>query len=231
MKFLYLIPARGGSKGIPGKNIKLLANKPLIYYSIDMAREMASDDDICVSTDSDQIIKAVEDYGLKVAFKRPDYLASDQATTHDTILHALEYYESKGIYYDAVVLLQATSPFRKKSDIQEAIKLYSPDIDMLASVKITKANPYYVLFEENKEGFLEKVKSGEFTRRQDCPPVYEYNGSVFIMNTGSLKRESNTNFKKVRKYLMEDLYSIDLDEMIDWYFAEFLLEKGLIDLS
>lgn len=113
MEILYIIPARGGSKGIPRKNIKLLAGRPLICYSIDVARALTSDENICVSTDDNEIIRVVEEYGLKVPFKRPDYLATDTATTNDVLLHALEYYEAQGKQYDVIVLLQPTSPLRK----------------------------------------------------------------------------------------------------------------------
>jgi len=119
MNILYLIPARGGSKGIPHKNIKSLAGKPLIYYSIDVARELTTDDNICVSTDDNEIIKVVENYGLKVPFKRPDELATDNATTNDVILHAINFYESIGKQYDIIVLLQPTSPLRKSQHVKE----------------------------------------------------------------------------------------------------------------
>ena len=107
--FLYVIPARGGSKGIPHKNIKLLHGKPLIYYSIDIARSLTNDEHICVSTDDEEIIKVVSDYGLKVPFVRPRELANDTASTNDVLIHALKYYESIGKNYTAIVLLQPTS--------------------------------------------------------------------------------------------------------------------------
>ena len=120
MKILYIIPARGGSKGIPHKNIKPLNGKPLIYYTIDVARQLTSDENICVSSDDAEIIQAVEDYGLKVPFKRPDHLSTDTATTNDVLLHALNFYQSKGINYEVIILLQPTSPLRtvqhKRSD-------------------------------------------------------------------------------------------------------------------
>ena len=104
MKVLYLIPARGGSKGVPGKNVKLLAGKPLIAYAIDAARGAgATDDDICVSTDDAEIARVVEEYGLAVPFMRPDSLAQDNSGTYEVIIHALDYYEAKGIVYDVVI--------------------------------------------------------------------------------------------------------------------------------
>lgn len=224
MNILIIIPARGGSKGIPGKNVKPLNGKPLIYYTIDAARCIADDAHICVSTDDDYIIEVVENYGLQVPFKRPEYLATDTASTYDVLLHAINYYEQKGEIFDAIILLQATSPFRTGKHIQEALELYSNDIDMVVSVKETDSNPYYVCFEEDQDGMLHISKGdGHYTRRQDCPSVYEYNGAIYIINPNSLKRMPLSKFTRKRKYLMDKKHSIDLDTMLDWQIAELII--------
>lgn len=225
MKDLVLIPARGGSKRIPGKNIKLLNGRPLIYYTLDVAWAVASPENICVSTDSDEIIRVVREYGLDVPFKRPDYLATDAAGSYDVILHAIDFYEQRGMQYDRVVLLQPTSPFRTGTNIREALSLYQPELDMVVSVKIAYANSYFNLFEENSEGFLSRLKLGIFTRRQDCPRVYEFNGAIYIMNIQSLKIEPYSNFSKIRKYVMTDEESLDIDTNFDWIVAEAILSK------
>ena len=160
MKPLIIIPARGGSKGIPHKNIKELGGKPLICYAIDTARKITSDENICVSTDDDDIIKVVEDHGLKVQFKRPAYLATDNAGTNGVLLHALDFYEQKGNHYDIIILLQPTSPFRRAEDVIEALKLYDDSIDMVTSVMPAKCNPYYDGYEDNEEGLL-SISKGE----------------------------------------------------------------------
>lgn len=228
---LVIIPARGGSKGIPGKNIKLLAGKPLICYTIDEARKIVDDEHICVSSDSDEIIAVVENYGLKVPFKRPTELAIDTAGTYEVLLHALDFYEKKGEKIDIIVLLQATSPFRKVETINEALNIYSDEVDMVVSVKETDVNPYYLCFEENESGFLTVSKgNGKYTRRQDCPPVYEYNGAVYVINTKSLKQMPLSKFTKKRKVVMDREHSIDLDTMLDWYIAELMIEKNLIKI-
>ncbi len=229
MKILYLIPARGGSKGITRKNIKPLQGKPLICYSIDVAKKMTSDKDICISSDDDEIIRVVEDYGLKVDFKRPAELATDHSGTEDTIRHALKFYADKGIDYNVVVLLQATSPLRNHRHVKESLDLFSNEIDMVASVKYTSSNPYFVLFEENEEGYLEKSKSGKYIRRQDCPIVYQQNGAVYVINVKSLEQKRMTEFKKVTKYLMNDIVSLDLDEKLDWFIIEQILKNNFID--
>ena len=221
MKILVIIPARGGSKGIPHKNIKPLNGKPLIHYTIDEAREIVRDEDICVSTDDPEIIKCVEDYGLKVPFVRPEALATDTAGTYEVLLHALNFYEKLGRHYDAVLLLQNTSPFRKAEQIKEALKLYSPEVDMVVSVKECAANPYYCVFEEDNNGYLHVCKGeGNIFRRQDAPKVYEYNGAIYIMNANKLKTTHMHKMQKRVKYVMDDLSSFDLDTLWDWEMAE-----------
>lgn len=225
---LVVIPARGGSKGVPGKNIKLLGDKPLIQYTIDAAREIFEAKDIIVSTDSQKIKSIVESLGLEVPFIRPSELATDISGSQEVLLHVLSFVESKGVYPETLILLQPTSPFRNATHIKEALKLYNNDLDMVVSVKETKSNPYYALKEENSQGFLENSKKGYFTRRQDCPEVWELNGAIYIINVKSLKSNSIQEFKKVKKYIMDERASHDIDTPLDWIIAEALLKDGLI---
>ena len=227
MRTLFVIPARGGSKGIPRKNIRNLGGKPLLHYSIEIARSMADDKDICVTTDDHEIRAVAEETGLCVPFLRPQELATDQSGTYEVLLHAINYYASLNVEYDLLVLLQPTSPFRYLGQIQEALKLWETGLEMIVSVKVAKSNPYYNLFEENKEGYLRQSKEGKFKQRQECPTVYEYNGSIYIIDIQSLKQRTLSEFKKVKKYVMDDLTSLDLDNILDWEFAEFLLAKGM----
>lgn len=229
MRYLVVIPARGGSKGIPRKNIKPFNGKPLIYYTIDCARAICADEDICVSTDDAEIIAVVEQFGLKVPFVRPAELATDTAGTYEVLLHALDFYEKKGNHYDALVLLQNTSPFRTAEHLKEALKLYTPDVDMVVSVKECAANPYYCVFEENSEGFLHVSKGdGTIYRRQDAPKVYEYNGAIYIINPESLKKQHMHQFQKRVKYVMDETSSFDLDTMTDWKIAEMIKKENLL---
>lgn len=222
LKILYLIPARGGSKGVPNKNIKLLAGKPLIYYSIKEVLKIADKEDVCLSTDSDDIKDVAEKLGLQVPFVRPKELATDTATTEDVILHALDFYNRKNISFDYVVLLQPTSPLRKAEHILEAINIANDKADLVVSVKETDANPYYVLFEE-QQGILKKCKEGNFTRRQDCPIVYELNGAVYVIKVRSLLKLGYKNLK-MAKFLMPKKNSIDIDDEFDFKIAEILLK-------
>lgn len=225
MKFLVLIPARGGSKGIPQKNIKTFLGKPLIVYSIDLARRFLPDEDICVSTDDQEIIKVVEEWNLKIPFIRPLSLASDDAGMYEVILHALDFYEKNGKIYDALILLQPTSPLRSEKSLRDAIASYRPDVDMVLSVKKTSANPYFKLYEEDEQGFLVKCKSGNYKTRQESPDVWELNGAIYIYNITALRRSSPAAFKKVRKFVMNEIESIDIDTQLDWDIAEFLKQK------
>ena len=225
MKPLIVIPARGGSKGVPRKNIKVLGDKPLIQYTIDAAKGVFDDEFICVSTDDFEIKSVVEQLGLKVPFLRPNELASDTAGTYEVLLHAISYYESKGYFPDTLILLQPTSPFRTSAHIKEALKLYHESIDMVVSVKETKANPYYILFEEDRNGYLKKTKEANFTRRQDCPKVWEYNGAIYIINVKALKEKTISQFTKVCKFEMDETSSHDIDTLLDWRIAKLIIKK------
>jgi CMP-N,N'-diacetyllegionaminic acid synthase len=224
MRTLVVIPARSGSKGLPDKNIKLLNGKPLIHYSIKVAQQVFNNEDICVSTDSDKYIKIAEQTGLKVPFVRPATLSTDEATTQDVLLHCLDFYQQKGVFYDYILLLQPTSPFREKKHLEDILMSNNEGCDMIASVKETDSNPYYVSLEENEEGYLKKIMKGEFTRRQDCPKVYEYNGSIYLIRVSSLKEKLISSFKKIKKYEMHSKYSLDIDSEIDFKLAEVLLD-------
>jgi len=222
---LVVIPARGNSKGLLNKNIKLLNGKPLIYYTIEAARDVFKDFQICVSTDSKKIKSVVEKTGLTIPFLRPSNLAEDNSSQREVILHAIEYYEKeKDFEIDYIVLLQPTSPLRSSRDIINALKLYSKNIDMIASVKETTSNPYYVLFEEDKKKFLKKVKKSNFVTRQSCPKVWELNGAIYIINKKSIVNSEMNKFLKIKKYVMNNYSSIDIDNILDFKIAELLIK-------
>jgi CMP-N,N'-diacetyllegionaminic acid synthase len=227
MRVLYVIPARGGSKGVPMKNIRLLANRPLISYTIEAAKSVADPSDICVSTDSTEIKCVAEGLGVKVPFLRPAELSSDDATSESVLIHALEYFRNEGVIYDYVVMLQPTSPLRNGVHLSEALELVDHDTEMIVSVKETQSNPYYVLYEEDSFGVLRMVKEATFTKRQDCPTVYELNGAIYIIKVSSLLSKGYKNLER-RKYVMEDMYSIDIDTSLHFDFAELVLKKYIL---
>jgi N-acylneuraminate cytidylyltransferase len=226
MKVLCIIPARRDSRGIPGKNWKLLNNKPLVGYSIDIAKQSKDIDEICISTNSDEVIEiATNHYHLNVLFTRPEELSLDTTSSHDVLIHAVEFYESQGKTYDAILLLQPTSPFRKVEFINECIEIFKKsDCDMVVSVCETPLNPYYNLYNET-DGFIHRSIPSNFTRRQDCPKTYLVNGSIYVISVNSLKNQQLHEMKKVIKYEMPEEFSLDLDTLNDWEKAETILSK------
>lgn len=219
---LVVIPARGGSKGLPGKNIKELCGRPLIGYSIDVARTITSDAHICVSTDDSQIKSVVENYGLKVPFLRPEALGTDSSTTNDVLLHAIEYYEKQGRQYEKILLLQPTSPLRTEKEVKEALALYHDDIDMVVSV--TESHAPSVLCVDNMDGFLELVHNKRAEGRQSLPTFYEYNGAIYVINVKSLKEKGLGSFTRKIKYVMSKETSIDIDDIYDFMLAEQVIQ-------
>lgn len=227
---LFLIPARGGSKGIPHKNIKPLDGKPLIHYSIEYARLFTSDENICLSTDDPKIIECANQIGLDVPFIRPTEYSTDTASSFEVMKHAIQFYEQKGVKYKKLILLQPTSPFRKKEHLTEAFEVFDDKTEVVVSVYEVKHNPYFNLYEEPNNGLLKISKGdGQFTRRQDCPPVYAFNGSIYIFNIDKLMF-SNTfkDFAKIKKYIMSEVFSVDLDSSKDWEWAEYVSRQILI---
>lgn len=227
MKTLYLIPARGGSKGIPHKNLKPFCGESLVSRAVRQAISCAERDDVIfVSTDDKEIANEALKHGVEVPFLRPDSLATDTSSSYDVILHVIEEYRKMGIVFDRVILLQPTSPLRTVEDIKNAAELWNPDIDMVVSVNISKNNPYYNLFETDKRGYL-KISKGEgnFTRRQDAPKVWEYNGAVYVMTVNALLKNSMSRFNKILPYEMPQSRSIDLDTPQDWEIAEAIFNK------
>jgi len=227
VKYLAVITARGGSKGIPGKNIKHLLGKPLILYTVEAARKVFQDQYIYVSTDSQEIKEVVESSGLEVPFLRPVELAMDTSSSEDVLKHAITEAVQNGLLFDAVVLLQPTSPFRNEEHIQEAIKQFEQHSDsLLLSVTEAKENPYYTLMEEDNQGFLQKSKEAVFTRRQDCPMVWNVNGAIYIFPKKEFIEGGFGTMSK-RKFVMNALASIDIDTSSDWTIAESLLKAGI----
>ncbi|MCM1519356.1 MAG: acylneuraminate cytidylyltransferase family protein [Lachnoclostridium sp.] len=228
MNPLFIIPARGGSKGIPRKNIKILAGRPLIHYSIDVARALAADDaHVVVSTDDDEIAAVAELTGLPVTYRRPAYLATDTAGSREVILDVMDMADARGIDYDCVVLLQPTSPLRTVDDVKACMERYTPDIDMVVTVKEAACNPYYDCFETDPTtGYLHVSKGdGLLTRRQDAPRAWQYNGAVYIINPQSIRQMALGAMPRRIPVEMPRSRSIDLDTPLDWTIAESLMNQ------
>lgn len=226
MKPLIIIPARGGSKGIPKKNIVPLNGRPLIDYSIKAALEIAPKERIVLSTDSQEIASVAQQCGLDVAYMRPAELATDTAGSREVMLDVMDWAERQGMDYDAVVLLQPTSPLRIAEDISGAMQLYHDGVDMVVSVTEARSNPYYNCFETDDAGYLHVSKGdGLYTRRQDVPPAYEYNGAVYVINPVSIRLMPMGAFPRRIPYVMPSDRSIDIDAPIDLIIAGHLLSE------
>lgn len=226
---LYIIPARGGSKGIPRKNIKPLGGRPLIAYAIDAARAAGADDrHIILSTDDGEIAAVARSLGLPVGYMRPAALATDTAGSREVVVDAMDHADREGIDYDCVVLLQPTSPFRTADDIRKAVQLYSPEIDMVVSVCEAPANPYYNCFETDPaSGYLHISKGdGLYTRRQDAPRAWTYNGAVYVINPESIRRMPLGAFPRRVPVEMPTGRSLDLDTPTDWLVAEAMISSS-----
>ena len=235
MKYLYLIPARGGSKGIPGKNIKPLGGVPLIGHTIREALLVADADDIIVSTDADDIAAVARTHGAKVPFMRPADLSGDTASSRSVMLHAADFMAAAGKEYDTIVLLQPTSPLRTAADIRAAIDAYEESrrrhgadgAQMAVTVCEAHTNPYYGCFEPDSRGFLHVSKGdGRYTRRQDAPKVWEFNGAVYVVDIESLRRDELSRLERIIPVEMPASRSIDLDTLADWERAEQQMAKS-----
>lgn len=228
---LVVIPARSGSKGLPGKNIKKLNGKPLINYTIDAAKELFNDTQIIVNTDDSEIAEVSKNNGASIPFLRPKELAQDASSTRAVLMHLIKEFERQKKVPQIIILLQPTSPFRNAQHIDEALELFLKiDCDMVVSVSESKVNPYFNLFEESKEGYLLKSKSGNFDRRQDLPACFEFNGAIYIFKTASLIQSEMKDFKKIVKYVMSKEDSIDIDDRFDWLLAQSILKKKIDEL-
>lgn len=231
---LAIIPARGGSRELPKKNIKLLGDTPLIAYSINAAQRSAYVDRIIVSTDSDEIAQIAKKYGAEVPFKRPPEYATDASSpVSEFIVHALRWLrDNEGKTYDLFCLLQPTSPFRNGNHLNEAIKKFSvcKDAISLISISETTRSPYWMKT-INSNGYLEEFVNGDFsdTRRQDLPKTYSVNGAIYIMGTLDYLKTKRFLTDRTTYYLMDAVSSVDIDTELDFKFAEYLLGSGMVE--
>ncbi|MDP3733197.1 MAG: acylneuraminate cytidylyltransferase family protein [Candidatus Daviesbacteria bacterium] len=231
---LITICARGGSKGVKGKNIRDLAGFPLIYYTINQAKVWGKSKYIVVSTDSVEIVGVAKKYGAQVPFIRPKKFASDTTPKSEAIKHAL--LESEKFFkktFDYVMDLDATAPIRKIEDLENAFKLFlEQKPKTLFSVVKARRNPYFNMVEENKEGRVHLSKKGNFARRQDAPKVYDMNASIYIYSRDYLLNERNnkpvTNDSII--YEMDEISRTDIDSEIDFKYIEFLVKEKIVTL-
>mgnify|MGYP003628777441 CR=1 FL=1 len=230
MNILGIIPARGGSKAVRGKNIKLLAGKPLLQYTVDVAKASKHLSKLILSSDDDAIINVANQLNLEVPYKRPSGLAQDNSPTLPVIQHALNFYRNQGINFDAVCLLQVTSPFKTTKFIDNAIEIFiKSKADALVSVKKVpdEYNPHWT-FKVNKNDCLELLTGEEkiIGRRQDLPKAYHRDGIIYLTKTNVLL-EQNSLYGDTLAYIESPSnVNVNIDTMDDWKKAEDYLKNN-----
>lgn len=225
-RILAIIPARGGSKGVPDKNIKHLLGKPLIGYTIEAAKKSKYIDDIIVSTDSEAIKNIAIVFGAHVPFLRPESLSGDSVKSIDVVLHCIDYIEKEGKEYDYFILLQPTSPLRSEAHIDEAIEMITNlRAESLVSVCEVEQNPVIMrIIEDNRMKEIIKF-DGDNLRRQDLPKFYIFNGAVYINSKQMLINSKSFVNEDSIPYIMDSESSIDIDTITDFKLAEILIKE------
>lgn len=232
MRILAVIPARGGSKRLPGKNIRSLGGRPLIAWSIAAARDVPEIVDVLVTTDDPEIAAIAREYGALAPWLRPAELASDTATSADACVHALDWYEAEFGAVDGLLLLQPTSPFRGRETVLRGLELYkSVGKRHVVSFSSATSHPMWCVRIEGDRVRPFVEGEGFNLRSQDLPPAYVVNGALYLISPEALRRTRNFSGDDVAPLLMDSpAASIDIDTELDWRYAEAVLGAGLVAL-
>ena len=232
MKILAFIPARGGSKRIPKKNIKLLKGRPLIAYTIEAAKKSKYINRIVVSTDSEEIADIVKQFDAEVPFLRPGGISKADSTEMEFFNHALDWYIKNENYVpDLIVLLYPTSRFRKAESMDKAIEemLKNPEADSLRSIRLCSEHPYKMWVIE--KGYLkpfmrEKNMNIHTLSYQLLPTVYIQNASIYITKSSTIKNKKSPTGDIIIPFIMDEIESIDINSPLDFVFAEMILKNS-----
>lgn len=231
LRILGLIPARGGSKGIPRKNVRLLAGRPLLEYTAEAALAARRLSRVVLSTEDEEIAEIGRRCGLEVPFRRPPELARDETPMLPVVQHALRAVEATGERFDAICLLQPTHPLRRAEDVDACMERFRESgADALVSVLPVPVeyNPHWVYFRDDA-GFL-SLSTGEvqpIPRRQELEPAYHRDGSVYVVRRDVLMEKQSLYGDRLVGLVMEPARSVNLDTPADWQRAEELLRKGI----
>lgn len=226
-KVLALIPARSGSKGLPGKNIKKLLGKPLINWSIDNAKKSKYIDDIVVSTDSKDIAEIARNAGAEVPFIRPKDLASDTAKRIDVIYHTLDFLESGNRIYDYLIFIEPTSPLRDVEDINEALEKLDANKSANSIVSIGLSDSSHPEFLSRlKSDFIVPYKndSFDFKRRQDIENLYFFDGSFYISRINALREKGEFYHDETMGFILSKDKNFEIDDIVDFVIVESLIQ-------
>jgi CMP-N-acetylneuraminic acid synthetase len=227
MRILGLIPARGGSKGIPRKNIRQMAGKPLVQYTIEAAQAAKRLSRVIVSTEDDEIAEVSRSLEADVPFMRPAELAADDTSTLQVVLHALDWLEQQGETYDAVCVLEPTNPLRTSNEIDGCIALMQLlDADTVLTVAPVpdRYHPHRVYFKTPQNGLIPCVDEKAIVhRRQDRPEAFYRDGSVYLSMVEVLRRKNSLFGDHIAGYILDGSASISIDTPEDWARAEAFL--------
>ena len=223
-----LIFARGGSKGLPNKNIRPLSGKPLIQWTIETAFSVSEISRVIVSTDSLEIAEIAISCGAEVPFMRPDYLASDTAAELDAWKHALTYLrDEESAMPTMMVSLPVTAPLRTAVDVSMAIQLFcATDSDLVVAVSEAQRNPYFNMLIREQDLYVLGNSSVNVSRRQDAPDYYDLSTVVYVANTDFVLRTDRILNGKTRAIVIPKERAVDIDDLLDFQYAEFLLGRA-----
>ena len=226
---ICLIAARGGSKGVKNKNIRLLGRKPLIAYAIETALASRAFEHVIVSTEDRKIAKIAKEFGAEVPFQRPNYLATDSASMSDVIVHAILKLRTLDYSFNTLVNIDCTVPFINSKDIQGALSLFNKtSCDLVCSVYRQHHNPYFNMMEKNKQGFLRFSKrlSKNPSNRQSAPVVFQLNG-LFVLNVNKFMKHNNFYMPKTLPYEIPPERGLMIDTEFEFKIAEFIVKHKL----
>ncbi|MGE0128191.1 MAG: acylneuraminate cytidylyltransferase family protein [Blastocatellales bacterium] len=230
MRVLGLIPARGGSKGVPRKNIKLLCGRPLLAYTADAAFASRRLSRVILSTEDEEIAEVARSCGLEIPFLRPVELGRDETPMLPVVQHAVRFLEERGDHFDAICLLQPTNPVRTADDIDGCIQLLeSNDADAVVTVLPVPAehNPHWVYFRDDQGRLrLSTSEAAPIPRRQELPPAFHREGSVYVTRRETLMERNSFYGARLLGYEMNAERSVNIDDHEDWLRAEGLIAEG-----
>lgn len=222
MTTICTICARGGSVGVPRKNVRSLLGKPLIGWTIEQALSAPSIDEVYVSTEDDEIARVAADFGATVPYRRPDDLAGSASAKLPVIAHLVDHLESTGVTIDRIVDLDPTSPLRSVEDIENAVGLLDEHTDVVITASLSDKNPYFNMVERKDDGRVGLVVPSASTSRQEAPPVYAMNASIYVWHRHTLS--TGLWDGRTRLYEMPRERSVDIDSEIDFRLVELLME-------
>lgn len=232
-KTLWLVTARAGSKSILDKNVRLLGGRPLLAHRILSALEIAPPEDVWISTDSAEYARIAESFGARVPFLRPAELASDAAKSADVAVHAMRWAEKEGRRYDAIAILEPTSPFVTSAELAQGVSMLfaDPQADAVVATRLVRPSTFFV---QPESLYLDKlarnIASQGALRRQDEKPDITPSGGFYIARWDFFLEKRTFYTEKTLSCLVPDLHGLEIDEPTDWAWAEFLVERRLVPL-